>query len=325
MAPKLPIYCNNLYGFSLTSASPSCSYNSSSNTISTDNFYFAGTGNVVFTTTIVNPPDTRVAGYTFQTFDASGNMIGNSSQSSSLVAEPLKLTASVSKTAAQVDTAFRLSVSVTLGVSLGSSDKIKVTLPMASYVLSNIKCYSASVSIPCTPSTDPSTSNLTVVLAPPCSNCNAGSSLSFSIDGLTNPSFINSYSQTIIVQTAHPEGTVEQLVTSSSLTASTVTVGSYSRTGPSTVGSAYTLSFTHSIPTYVGNHGGLLLLKFTPFDSYVPVTYSQSGSYSYPTSLSVTDKSGNSYGNTVVYDSASTPNYVKEISIQICGNNPCNG
>ena len=85
VTPKLPLYCHNLYGFSLTSSTPTCSYNSTTNTISTSNFYFSGTGNVVFRTTVINPPDTRMADYTFQTFDASGNMIGNSSQASSLV------------------------------------------------------------------------------------------------------------------------------------------------------------------------------------------------------------------------------------------------
>lgn len=74
----------------------------------------------------------------------------------------------------------------------------------------------------------------------------------------------------------------------------------------------------------MSSNGGILLLKFTAFDSYVPVVYGQN-SYTYPTSLAVTDGNGNSYSNTVAYDTSNTPNYVSQISIEICGSNPCNG
>ena len=97
--PKLPLSCNNDYGFSLTSGStsPSCSYDSQTNTIFTNNFYFSGTGNAVFKTTIVNPPDTRNVLFTFQTFDSAGNMIGNSSLPSVLTAVPKNLVATANK------------------------------------------------------------------------------------------------------------------------------------------------------------------------------------------------------------------------------------
>ena len=214
---------------------------------------------------------------------------------------------------------------MTLGVALTSSDTIKVVLPTASYSLPSIKCYSAGITLTCTPTIDPVTSNLTISMSPPCSNCNVGSSLSFSIDALTNPSYINSYSQTVLVQTAHPEGVVEQLVVSSGLTASTVSLNNYTRNGSVIVGADYGMSFQHSIPPYISTNGGLLLLQFTAFDSYVPISYNQ-GTYNYPTSLTITDGTGTPYINTLIYNTNSTPNYLSQISIQICTNgNPCTG
>ena len=192
--PKLPITCANGYGFSISTPPAKCVYDVATHTISTSNFFFSGTGNVVLRTTIFNPPDTRSAQFTFQTFDELGNMIGNSSLPTSLVALPLTLNAKVSKNAVQVDTVFKLSVNVTLGVALTQNDFIKVVLPQASYILSGITCFSASVSIPCTSTTDVVSGILTVSMAPPCSNCQVGSNLSFAIDGLTNPSFISAQS-----------------------------------------------------------------------------------------------------------------------------------
>lgn len=95
--PALPLYCLNIYAFSLTGATPICSYNSTSNIVSTDNFFFSGVGNVVFALTIVNPPDDRTVAFSFQTFDQLGNMIGNSTSTTSFRASPLRLTGSVGK------------------------------------------------------------------------------------------------------------------------------------------------------------------------------------------------------------------------------------
>ena len=202
--PKLPLTCSSGYGFTVTGNQPICTYNVSKNTIETTNFAFLSTGGAVFLTTIINPPDTRTAELTFQTFDSNGNMIGNSSTPQALTATPLTLVSTVSKNNSQVDTSFKLTVNLTLGVTLTQNDMIKVTLPPASYNTAGILCYSASVSVACTTTTDIVTNNIVVQLAPPCSNCNAGTTLSFAIDGLTNPSFINSQSEAIMVQTAHP-------------------------------------------------------------------------------------------------------------------------
>lgn len=206
--PVLPVVCMNIYAFTLTSASPSCSYNATSNSIYTNNFYFSGIGNVFFGVTVVNPADTRQVSFTFQTFDASGNMIGNSSQPTQFTSLPLLLTANPTKNITQVSTAYKLTVSLTLGVTLTQNDFVRVILPQASYNNSAIVCISGGVNIPCTANVDSVTNNLTVSLAPPCSQCSVGANLSFAIDGLVNPSFINKYSQSILIQTAHAQGIV---------------------------------------------------------------------------------------------------------------------
>jgi len=56
--PSLPITCSSGYGFKMTNENPSCSYNATSHSISTNNFYFSGVGIVIITVSIVNPVDT---------------------------------------------------------------------------------------------------------------------------------------------------------------------------------------------------------------------------------------------------------------------------
>ena len=205
--PVLPVYCTNSYGFTLTTATPSCSYNATNNAIYTNNFVFSGTGSVVITVAIVNPPDTTLANFYFQSFDANSNMIGNSTLAYAIQAVPLVLTASASKTNYQVETNFNLTVNATLGVALTSTNRIQVILPQANYNVSSISC-TTGVTIPCTTSIDPLTQNLTVTLSPPCTQCKVGSIISFAINGLTNPSYINSYSQTVIVQSTTTTGII---------------------------------------------------------------------------------------------------------------------
>lgn len=205
--PVLPVYCTNSYGFTLTTATPSCSYNATNNAIFTNNFVFSGTGSVVITVAVINPPDTTLANFYFQSFDANSNMIGNSTLAYAIEAVPLVLTASASKTNYQVETNFNLTVNATLGVALTSTNRIQVILPQANYNISSISC-STGVTIPCTTSIDPLTQNLTVTLSPPCTQCTVGSIISFAINGLTNPSYINSYSQTVIVQSTTTTGII---------------------------------------------------------------------------------------------------------------------
>jgi hypothetical protein len=71
------------------------------------------------------------------------------------------------------------------------------------------------------------------------------------------------------------------------------------------------MSFSYTIPPYISANGGLLQLIFLPYDSYVKVSYnSTQSSYSYPNSLAITDANGNSYTNSILYDSTSSPNSV---------------
>jgi hypothetical protein len=198
----------NIFSFSLTSGPPSCSYNSTSNSIYTNNFFFSGIGNVVFGVTVINPTDTRQVSFTFQTFDYAGNMIGNSAQPTNFMASPLILNANPTKNITQVSTNYKLTVSLTLAVALAQSDFVRVVLPQASYKTSDIVCISGGINVPCNSTIDSVTNNLTVSLAPPCSQCSPGATLSFAIDNLVNPSFVNGYSQSLIIQTAYPQGIV---------------------------------------------------------------------------------------------------------------------
>jgi hypothetical protein len=101
--PAMPVYCASLYGFEMVSGGAySCSYNSTNNAIYTNNFAFSGSGSVVLVTTIINPPDTTQANVYFQSFDAAGNMIGNSTTPYPMVASPLPLKATATKTNSQV-------------------------------------------------------------------------------------------------------------------------------------------------------------------------------------------------------------------------------
>ena len=86
------------------------------------------------------------------------------------------------------------------------------------------------------------------------------------------------------------------------------------------------MSFTFSIPNYISTNGGQLLIKFTQFDSYIAISES-GGVFTYPTSLTISDASRTSYSNAVVYYSSgsNTPHSIQQITLQICGSNPCSG
>jgi hypothetical protein len=259
--PILPVICTNVFAFTLTSTVPNCSYNATTNTIYTNNFIFSGIGKVVISVGVINPSDTTPAPYYFQTFDATGNMIGNSTTPYYFTATPLLLNAFATKNNSQVDTAFKLIVNCTLAVALRTTDKLQVILPAANYG-NNILCYSAGTNIACTTSTDPVTGNLTISLAPPCSQCNIGSNLLFSIDNLMNPSIINSNTQSVIVQTTFVVGVVETVALNLNLTPSSLILTNYTRIGSSQIGSIYTMSFAYSIPPYVAINGGQLVILF---------------------------------------------------------------
>lgn len=233
------------------------------------------------------------------------------------------LTASASKTNYQVETNFNLTVNATLGVALTSTNRIQVILPQANYNTSSISC-STGITIPCTTSIDPLTQNLIVTLSPPCTQCTVGSIISFAINGLTNPSYINSYSQTVIVQSATTTGIIEANPLSLTITPSTLIITNYSRSGLNSVGSAYSLSFSYSISNYINTNGGQLLINFNQYDTFANPTYS-SAQYTYPSSLTVTDSQNNQYSNFIVYYTSYSPNSIQQIAINICGGSNCAG
>jgi hypothetical protein len=322
--PVLPIYCSNGYGFTIVNnGPPSCSYNSTNNAIYTNNFAFTGSGSVVITMSIVNPQDTTVANFYFQTFDANANMIGNSSTPYSLSATPQVLTVSAVKSSNQVETSFNLTLNLTLGVALTSSSLIQVILPQANYNISSIIC-STVVNIQCNSTVDQLSGNLTITLSPPCTQCSVGSVIVFAINGLTNPSYINSYSQAVVVQTATTTGIYENNSIVLSLAPSTLTISNYTRSGLNTVGNTYSISFTYTISNYINVNGGILLVNFNTNDTYVNPTYDAlTTTYTYPTSITVTDAQNNQYSNTVTYNTNTNPNSLQQIAIDICGGKSC--
>lgn len=135
-------------------------------------------------------------------------MIGNSTNGFSVSSTPLTLSSSVSKTNIQVESIYRLNVNATLQVALKTTDLIKVILPQANYNVSNLISSAFGVTLPYTTSIDQMSGNLTITMSPPCSPCSIGTNIIFYIDGLTNPSFINTYTQSIIVLTAYSTGIV---------------------------------------------------------------------------------------------------------------------
>lgn len=206
--PILPVLCFSSFGFTMANnAAPSCSYNSTSNSINTNNFIFLGSGEVQIGITIKNAPDTTPAQFYFQTFDSAGNMIGSSTKGYSLTATPLQLTAIATKTNSQVDSTFKLTVNCTLAVDLTNSNIIRVTFPQASYNTGSITCFSGAT-IACNSTVDQTSGILTATLRPPCTQCTAGTNFLFAIDGLTNPSFISTDTQRITIDTASTTGTI---------------------------------------------------------------------------------------------------------------------
>lgn len=135
-------------------------------------------------------------------------MIGSSTLPTTFSAVPLNLQATATKNVSTVDSPFKLTVNAQLSLALASTDRIKVIFPQASYTTANITCASGGIAIICSASIDPVSSNLTISMAPPCSQCTSGSSISFSIDNLISPSYVNSYSQSVVIQTTHNSGVV---------------------------------------------------------------------------------------------------------------------
>jgi hypothetical protein len=63
------------------------------------------------------------------------------------------------------------------------------------------------------------------------------------------------------------------------LSPSTLTISNYNRNGGSTVGSSYSMSFGYTVSNYINQNGGMLIVNFNQFDSYVNPVSSGDGSY----------------------------------------------
>jgi hypothetical protein len=100
------LYCDNIYGFSLTSGTtPICNYNNSKNAIVTSNFavpYLYSQGNVIILVQVLNSPDNRQININFETEDASGRIIGKSRLSYPYSSVPLPLNVTVTKNNSQI-------------------------------------------------------------------------------------------------------------------------------------------------------------------------------------------------------------------------------
>lgn len=67
----------------------------------------------------------------------------------------------------------------------------------------------SSLELGCTKEYETNTNNLLIRFAPPCSVCNASSTVSFKINNLINPSFINDNMKAIGIKTMTNFGVIE--------------------------------------------------------------------------------------------------------------------
>lgn len=274
IVPPVPsaIECNNIYGFLFTDSNPpTCSYNSTFNRIDTVNFntpYFDSTGNGIISLKVINPIDSRNVNFTFETYDQSGRMIGQSRSNYYFNAIPLPMSVTINKTASEVDKLFNMSCEIILTQSLNlSNNYIEIVLPSITYNLTSIQCVSAGQNLACNKTYD-STQQLYIKFAPPCTVCTSGSSLKFSIVGLQNPSFINEANQQITVNTRLINGIVESAQKSIMLTPSAITLNGYSKPTNMAIGYEYNLDVNITLPNYVKANGGQAHLLLSPYSTY---------------------------------------------------------
>lgn len=324
VTPFLPIYCNNVYGFSLVASSiPVCTY--ASNTINTTNFaypYLVTEAVAIIELSLINAPDSRNMSFSFQTFDSSSRMIGNSSSQFITNASPLLLACNASRNNSQLQTPYTLTINLTLHVALAASSVLAVLLPASTYTLSQISCSSAGGALTCNKVIDINTKVLTVSLTPPCGSCAAGSVIVFFINNLINPAFINSVSQSVTVQTMSSYGVIESNTLQLQLLPMSLSLSNYARNGPANTGSFYTMNFNCSMPPYAVANGALLQLSFTSGDTYYNVLPSN-GILSYQQSISVFDNNNNPLSNYVTYYNDLAPYSLQSIVITICNAGTC--
>lgn len=320
--PTEPIECGNIYGFIFPdNNNPTCSYNSTANRVDTVNFatpYFDSTGNGIISLKVTNPQDSRKVNFTFETYDSSGRMIGQSRSSSFYTATPLPMNAVINKTAQEVDKPFNMSCEISITQSLNLTNYVEVTLPSVVYDLPNIHCFSAGQNLSCTKSYD-IMQQLVITFAPPCVQCTTGNTLKFTIVNLKNPSYINDANQQIIVNTRSIQGVIESGIKSLTLTPSAITLSSYSKPTSQVVGTEYNLQMTLGLPDYVKLNGGQIHLQFSPMSAYSDGQLS-GFSYTGPSySLEIiTNLSSTILSNSVQYYPDSSPDTISKIIFNIC-------
>jgi hypothetical protein len=133
IVPSLPITCSNINGYTLTNSnSPTCSYNNTTNTISTVNFaypYLAGVSTAAMSFVVINPTDTTPSTIGFQTVDSSGRTIGISQNGFSYQSTPGILTSIITRSSNILDSDLSLNISIDFNNKIPSNGKIQLLIP----------------------------------------------------------------------------------------------------------------------------------------------------------------------------------------------------
>lgn len=169
------------------------------------------TGDAIISINVINAKDNRPTYFNFESLDELNRKIGKSRTPFLYTAVPLTLNANISKNSTSIESPFTLNANITLTEQMNvTTDLVMVTLPPSNYYnLTAIQCVVSSNIVPCQTSFDNS-SNLIITFPPPCSTiCNASTIISFMINNLINPSFINDEMQSIQIQTLSSFGVME--------------------------------------------------------------------------------------------------------------------
>jgi hypothetical protein len=277
--PIIPVFCYPLSGYKLTNNNPpTCAYDSASNSISTVNFAYQDlvTPSTAFMNFgIVNPPDTAIYRFNFQTLDADGRIIGLSRRGFNYTAEPGTLTVSCLRNDTTVDAFLKLSFNVTFMNNLTTGSRFQVIIPteMANATdHSNIICITTGmVSLNCTSHLfigPDGTNFFNVTFVPVCSQgCAANNFIAFTIVGLRNPSYINPDALPITVNTAsqHFNGIIDTndiQLAALTLTTSNSQVTNVNVKGSYLASTDLTLSLTFTISQYFQAYDGVIVINF---------------------------------------------------------------
>lgn len=284
--PVLPVVCSPISGYKLTDTNPpTCTYNSTSNSISTVNFAYQDlvTPSTAFMSFgIINPPDSSVYRFDFQTLDEIGRIIGSSRRGFNYSAEPGTLTVSALRNDTTVDAFLKLSFNVSFENNLTNGSRLQVVIPseMANITgPASVTCITTGlVSLNCTNMPFTGADNTTffnISFTPVCSQgCSAGNFIAFSITGLRNPSYINPGAWPININSVSQffNGVIDNNqidINTLSLTTANSQVTNVSIGGSYVAGTDMTLSLTFSISLYFQTYDGVIVIYFPVNASFV--------------------------------------------------------